>query len=93
MTLYQSRRLLLLQSCVAVAAVYGSVAGGLERNSRLFAAAGAGGGEEFSLGLAGVLLCIAACLASLRLVLEASLSIELLLTGGEHEILTAILAL
>ncbi len=40
----------------------------------------------------GVLASVAASLAALGLVLEAALRIELLLTGGEHELLAALLA-
>ena len=51
-----------------------------------------GSGEEL-LGTTGsVLASIAAGLAAAGLVLEASLSVELLLTGGEHELGATLLA-
>ena len=85
--------LLLLHSCIAVAAVYGSVAVGLEGNLSFFTAVSACGGEEFSCGLCSVLSCIAAGFASLGLVLEAFFCIEFLFTGCENEFVTAIFAL
>ena len=63
------------------------------KGTRGLAAAGSAGGSEVLPGAAGgVLASVAAGLAALGLVLEAALSIELLLTGGEHELLTALLA-
>ena len=84
--------LLLLHSCEALAAVYGSVAGGLERNLCFLAALSAHGGVHLSLCSGSVLSCVTASLASLGLVLEAFFSIELLLTCSENEFLSAILA-
>ena len=83
--------LLLLHFSVALAAVYRSVARGLEGNLRFLAASCASGGEELSLGLSGVLSCVTASLASLRLILEALFCIEFLLTGSENELSAAIL--
>ena len=62
------------------------------KHTGLAAAGSAGSGEELPGAAGGVLASVAAGLAALGLVLEAALSIELLLTGGEHELLTALLA-
>jgi len=84
--------LLLAHLGEAVAAIHGAVGLGLERHTGLAAAGGAGGGEILP-GTAGrVLAGVTAGLAALGLILEAALSIELLLTGGEHELLAALLA-
>ena len=88
---YRQRLLLLLQCCKALAAVYRSVAGGLEGNLSFLAASCANSGEELSLRLSGVLSCIAASFASLGLVLEALLCIEFLLACGENKFSAAIL--
>ena len=65
---------------------------GLKGHLGLSAAGGAGSGEILAgtagSGLAGV----TAGLAALGLVLEAALGVELLLAGGEHELVTALLA-
>ena len=76
----------------ALAAVHGTVRLGLERNLRLAAAGCANSGEILAGAAGGVLASIPAGLAALRLVLEAALCIELLLTGGEHELLAALFA-
>jgi len=64
----------------------------LKGNLGLAATGGADSGEILagttSSGLAG----IAAGLATLRLILEPALSIEFLLTGGEHELLATLFA-
>ena len=52
----------------------------------------AGGGEELTGAAGGVLAGVTAGLAALGLILEAALSIELLLTGGENELLAAFFA-
>ena len=49
--------------------------------------------EHLLLFTARVLSLVATCLASLGLVLEALLRVEFLLTGREHEIVAAFLAL
>ena len=78
----------------ALAAVDGTVVVRLERNLALLAAVGAGSVEHLAgrsltaLSLAGV----AAITASLGLVGEALLGVELLLAGGENEFASAILA-
>ena len=78
----------------ALAAVDGTVVVRLEGNLALLAAVGAGsvehlaGGSLTALSLTGV----AAITASLRLVGEALLGVELLLAGGENEFASAILA-
>ena len=74
----------------AVAAVYRSVGLGLKRNLGLVAASGADSGEELTGSSGSVLASITAGLAALGLVLEATLSVEFLLTGGEYELLSAL---
>ena len=76
----------------ALAAVHGTVSLGLEGHLGLAAAAGAGCGEELTGGTGGVLASVTASLAALGLVLEAALCVELLLTGGEHELVAALLS-
>ena len=80
-----------LHASEAIAAVHRTVSLGLKGNLG-FAAAGSAGSREVLSGTAGSILAgIAASLAALRLILEAALSIELLLTGGEHKFGTAFL--
>ena len=86
------RLALLLHTSEALRAVNGSVGLGLERNSGLAAAVGAGSGEEFTGATGSVLASVTARLAALGLILEASLSVELLLTGGKHELGAALFA-
>ncbi len=76
----------------AVAAIDGTVGLGLEGNLCLTAAAGADGGEVLSGATGCVLTGIAAGFAALRLILEAALCVELLLSGGENELRAAFLA-
>ena len=76
----------------ALAAEHGTVGLGLEGHLGLAAAAGAGSGEEFTGAASGVLAGVTASLAALGLVLEATLSVELLLTSGEHELVAALFA-
>ncbi len=84
--------LLLLHLGEAIAAIYRAIRLRLERNTG-FAAAGRANSREVLPGAAGsVLAGIAAGFAALGLVLEAALGIELLLTGGEHELLTTLFA-
>ena len=75
----------------AVAAINRTVALGLEGHAGLAAAGSAGGGEELPGAAGGVLANVAAGLAALGLVLEAALSIELLLTCCKNELFTAFL--
>ena len=76
----------------ALAAENGTVGLGLEGNLCFAAAASAGSSEEFT-GAAGCVLAgITALLASLGLVLETALSVESLLTSGEHKLIAAIFA-
>ena len=81
-----------LHSGEAIGAVDRPVGLGLKGNLRLTAAGGAGRGEVFSGTTGSVLAGVAASLAALGLVLEASLCIELLLTGSEHEFLATLFA-
>ena len=84
---------LLSASCrEALAAINRSVARGLERNLARLAAFRADGVEHFSLFATGVLSLRTAVLASLGFVLESLFRIELLLAGGEHELVAAFLA-
>jgi len=84
--------LLLLHLCKALAAVNRTVGLGLERNSGLSAASGADCSEILARAVGGVLAGITAGLAALRLVLEAALCIELLLTGAENKLIAALFA-
>jgi hypothetical protein len=85
--------MLLFDFGVAIAAVNRSVVARLERNFSFLAAARADSCEKLTRRLIGVLPKIAALFAALRLVLEASLGVEFLLTGCKGEILAAFLAL
>ena len=76
----------------AIAAVDGSVRLGLEGNLRLAAAVGADSGEVLSGASGSVLSGVAAGLAALGLILEASLSVKLLLTGRENELISTLFA-
>ena len=76
----------------ALAAENGTVGLGLEGNLGFAAAASAGSGEELTGATGSVLASIAAGLAALGLVLEATLSVECLLTGGENEFVAALFA-
>ena len=76
----------------ALAAEHGTVGLGLEGNLSLAAATCAGSGEELTGAAGSVLASITASLAALALVLYAPLCLELLLTGGEHELVAALFA-
>ena len=76
----------------AGAAVHGTVALGLEGHLGLAAALGTDSGEVLTGTTGCVLASVAAGLAALGLVLEAALSVELLLTGGEHKLVAALFA-
>ena len=76
----------------ALAAEHGTVGLGLEGNLSLAAATCAGSGEEFTGATGSVLASVTASLAALGLVLEAALSVEFLLTGGENEFIAALFA-
>jgi hypothetical protein len=91
MTVYR-RSAVLTHLGKAIAAVHRTVGLGLEGHFGLAAAVGADSGEVLPGTAGSVLASVTAGLAALRLVLEAALGIELLLTGGEHELLTALLA-
>ena len=87
-------RLVLFPHCrKALAAVYGSVVVGLERNLCLFAAVCANCSKHLAVRLVCILTVVTASLASLRLVCKAVLSVELLFACCEYEICTAVLAL
>jgi hypothetical protein len=76
----------------ALAAVNRPVGLGLKGNPSLTTAGSAHSSEILTGSTGSVLAGITASLAALRLVLETALSIELLLTSGEHELLAAFLA-
>jgi hypothetical protein len=82
-----------LHCCKAFAAVYRSVAVGLERNLGSLAAVSANSFKHLSGSLTCILASIATGLASLGLILEALFSIEFLLACSENEIVSAVLAL
>jgi len=76
----------------AIAAVDGPIGFGLEGHTSFLAAASTNSGEVLAGATSGILAGVAAGLATLGLVLETALSIKLLLTGGEHELLPTFLA-
>ena len=76
----------------ALAAENGTVGLGLEGNLCLATATSAGSGEELTGATGSVLASVTASLAALGLVLEAALSVEFLLTGGENEFVAALFA-
>ena len=76
---------------------WGKVASGVSRKpddgNTSFATAGcAGSSEEFSGSTGRILAGVTAGLAALGLILEASLSVEFLLAGGENELIAALFA-
>jgi len=75
----------------AIAAVYRTITLWLERNLCFAAANCASGCEEFTRATCSTLAIVAARLATLWLILESTLSVELLLSCGKDEILSAIL--
>jgi hypothetical protein len=95
--LQETKRINLLSLLIAhlgeaLAAVHRTVRLGLEGNLGLAAAGSANSGEILTGAAGSVLAGITAGLAALRLVLEATLGIELLLTGSEHKLLAALFA-
>ena len=76
----------------ALAAINGSVAGGLECQLCLAAAVTAGCDEVLTLASFSIFLLVAASLAALRLILKALLCVELLLSCREYKLLTAVSA-
>ena len=76
----------------ALAAENGTVGLGLEGNLGFAAATSAGSGEELTGATGVVLASIAAGLAALGLVLEATLSVESLFASSEHELIAALFA-
>jgi len=84
--------LLFLNPCVAFAAIYGPVLSGTERHLCFFSAGGADGGEQFAFPMSSILPGVTTGLAALRLVDEASLGVEFLLTSREHEFGSTFLA-
>ena len=84
--------LLLAHLGEALAAIDGTVGLGLERHPSLAAAGSAHSGEILTGAAGGILAGVTAGLAALGLVLEAALGVELLLTGGKGELVTALFA-
>lgn len=76
----------------AIAAIHRTVRFGLKRHLGLAAASSTNSGEILTGTAGSVLAGVTAGLAALRLILEAALSIEFLLTGGENELLTTLFA-
>ena len=76
----------------ALAAEYGTIGLGLKGNLCLAAAGCTNCGKELAGSTGCILACVTAGLAALGLILETALCIELLLTCGEHELLTTFLA-
>jgi hypothetical protein len=76
----------------AIAAVNRTIGLGLKRNASFLAAASASRSKILPGASGGILARIPAGLATLGLILEASLSVELLLTGGEHELVATLFA-
>ena len=83
---------LLFHLSEALAAINGTVGLGLEGNLCLAAAGSAGSSEELTGATGSILASVTAGLATLGLILEAALCVELLLTGGENEFLTTLFA-
>ena len=76
----------------AVGAVNGTIGLGLKGNLGLAAACSTGSSEELSGTTGSILAGIAASLAALGLILETALSVELLLTSSENELVAALFA-
>lgn len=76
----------------ASAAVNGSVIGRLESYSCLTATVGANSGEILTGRFAGILLCLTACLAALRLVQKAFFRVKSLFAGSENKFISTFLA-
>ena len=76
----------------ALAAVHRAIGFGLKGNLRLAAAGSTDSGKELAGTAGSVLASVTAGLAALGLVLEAALSVEFLLTGGENKLIAALFA-
>ena len=87
-----SKLLLVLQLCIALAAINRAILTRTERNLCFLTAVCAGSSEILALSLTGILSCITASLALLRIICKALLCIKLLLAGGEYELLSALIA-
>jgi hypothetical protein len=90
-TVHFKSQLSLSHACKALAAVHGTVRLRLEGNLCIAAAGCAHCGEVLTGATSCVLAVVAAVLAALGLILEASLCVKLLLTGSEHKFLAAFL--
>jgi hypothetical protein len=76
----------------ALAAVYGAVCLGLEGNPCLFSAVCTNSREILSGSAGSILASISASFATLGLILESALCVELLLTCSKNELFTAFFA-
>ena len=76
----------------AITAVHRTIALRLERHSGLAAAGSASGSEELAGTTDSILASIAAGFATLGLILETALCIELLLAGRENKLIAALFA-
>ena len=76
----------------ALAAVNRAIRLGLKGNLRLAAACCANSSKELTGTACSILACVTACLAALGLILEATLCVEFLLTGGKNELVAALFA-
>ena len=90
--LFLNELVVLLHCCEAIAAINGTIAGGLEGNFCFLAAVSASSGKILSCLSGSILLRVSAGLASLGFVLESFLGVEFLFTGGENELAATILA-
>jgi hypothetical protein len=79
-------------SLEALAAINGSVAGGLECELCLTAALATGSDKVLTLASLSILFLVAASLAALGLILEALFSVESLFAGCEYKLRSAISA-
>ena len=92
LTIYAVKLLGLAHLSEALAAVNGAIGLGLEGNLGIAAASSTGSGEVLTRTAGSSLAGVTAALAALGLVLEAALSVELLLAGGENEFVAALFA-
>jgi len=76
----------------ALAAEYGAVGLGLEGNLCFAATTSTGSSEELTGTTGAVLASVTAGLAALGLILETTLSVELLLASSENEFIAALFA-
>ena len=83
---------LLTHASEAITAIHRTIALGFKGHAGLSTAGRTDGREVLPGTASGVLTGVTAGLAALGLVLEAALGVELLLAGGENELLATLLA-